>query len=128
MDKKKRCLRTVLVVTACMFACTIHAQGFLQGLNKDKLKESLQNVVENVASEHIRFNITGEWIYKGTTVNLKSSNQLANIGSQVLGNTLDTKINEQLSKIGVKPDMMRMTFNSDSTFQATTDQREIKGT
>lgn len=121
-------LRAVLVVTACLFAGTTHAQGFLQGLNKDKIKETLQNVVENVASDHIRFNITGEWIYKGATVNLKSSNQLANIGSQVLGNTLDAKINEQLAKIGVKPDMMRMTFNADSTFQAKTNLREVKGT
>lgn len=120
--------RICITLLVSMVIPTLFSQGLLKGLNKDKWKETVQSVVENIASEHIQFNLEGEWIYKGATVKFRSENQLANVSSQVLGNTLDNKVNEQLDKIGIKPDMLRMVFNSDSTFRAKTTEREITGT
>lgn len=120
--------RICITLLVSMVIPTLFSQGLLKGLNKDKWKETVQSVVENIASEHIQFNLAGEWIYKGATVKFRSENQLANVSSQVLGNTLDNKVNEQLDKIGIKPDMLRMVFNSDSTFRAKTTEREITGT
>lgn len=117
----------VIILFASAFTQTISAQTILDALGKGKIKDKVQGVLENVAGNYVKFNIAGEWIYKGATVDLKSTNQLANIGSNVLENTIDGKINEQLNKIGIKPDMMRITFKSDSSFLVKTEAKEFTG-
>ncbi|MGL4993856.1 MAG: lipocalin-like domain-containing protein [Bacteroidales bacterium] len=128
MKNSKRSLALMaFVIFASLFAQSISAQKILDALGKGSLKDKVQGVVESVAGNYVKFNITGEWIYKGATIDLKSSNQLANLGSNVLGNTLDDKVNEQLKRLGIKPDLMRITFNSDSSFVVKMDAREFKG-
>ncbi|MGL5893857.1 MAG: lipocalin-like domain-containing protein, partial [Bacteroidales bacterium] len=126
-NSKSRYAFLAMMLVSSLFAQTISAQKFLESLGKGSLKDKVQSVVESVAGDYVKFNITGEWIYKGATVDLKSSNKLADIGSSVLGSSLDDKINEQLNRIGIKPDIMRITFNSDSTFVVKLESREFKG-
>ncbi|MGL5318215.1 MAG: lipocalin-like domain-containing protein [Bacteroidales bacterium] len=116
----------VILFGASLFQ-NVSAQGILDVLNKGNIKETIKNAVENVAGDYLKFSIQGEWIYKEASIDLVSSNKQANIGSQVLGKTLDNKLNEQLSRIGFKPDMMRITFEQDSTFQIRTEARTVTG-
>lgn len=116
-----------VILFASAITQPLSAQKILDALGKGKIKDKVQGVLESVAGNYVKFNITGEWIYKGATVELKSSNQLANIGSNVLGKTLDDKINEQLNKVGIEANMMRITFNADSSFLVKTDKKEFAG-
>ncbi len=111
-----------------LFTQPLSAQSFGDFFKSDNLKETLKDVVEDVASEHIDFSIVGTWTYQGAAVSLESSNALAGIGSQLATNTIDNKINEQLARVGIKPGMMKMQFEDDNTFVVNTSKRDIKGT
>lgn len=126
-----RCLsKKVVFVVALIgtsFFQSVSAQGVLDVLKKSNVKETIKEAVENKVGDYLNFSIQREWMYKEASVDLKSSDKLANVGSQVLGKTLNNKLNEQLGRIGIKPDMMRITFENDSTFQLRTEARTVTG-
>ena len=49
-------------------------------------------------------------------------------GGAVAATTAEAKLNEQLSKVGIKPGQMSFTFNADSTFNAKLGAKTLKGT
>ncbi len=123
-------LKSFLVIAMLVMASPfsqLKAQGLLDFLKDDDVKEKVQNIVGDVASDYVNFSIIGKWDYKGATVDLNSDNKLSDLGSTLMGGTIDNKINEQLEKLGIKPGNMSFTFEKDSTFVVEIGSRKLSG-
>ena len=70
----------------------------------------------------------GTWNYRGVDVAFESDNLLAQAGGAVAAGQLESKLDSQLQKFGLKPGSCSFTFNSDHTFQATISGKNINGT
>ena len=63
-----------------------------------------------------------------TAVEFESDNLLMKAGGAAAATMAENKLNEQLSKIGIKDGQMSFTFNADSTFTSTVGKKTLKGT
>lgn len=71
--------------------------------------------------------LTGTWNYTGTDCVFESENLLAQAGGAVAATKLESQLNTQLSKVGIKEGSCSFTFNSDNTYTATIGGRTISG-
>lgn len=96
--------------------------------------QSAGDLVSNVlgtllgqSSALLQANLTGTWNYKGAACVLESDNALTNIGGTLVTSKLETKMDEYLSKIGIKSGACSFTFNTDNTCTFTVAKRTISG-
>ena len=112
---------------ACIFSETASAQSLKNLFNKDNIK----NVVENVTGLDLSKEdavITGTWKFSGTAVELESKDFLKKAAAKLAVETIEKKLDETITKIGVAPGLFSFTFNADKTFSIGFKKREIKGT
>lgn len=72
--------------------------------------------------------IIGTWNYTEPAIVFTSDNILAKAASKIAANKVESKLQEQLSKYGIKPGSFSMTFNEDGTFTETLKGKTTKGT
>lgn len=72
--------------------------------------------------------IVGTWTYTEPAVVFTSSNILSSIGGKVAAQTIENKLQTQLSKVGITKGMMTMTFDQDGNFTQTIGKRSTSGT
>ncbi len=72
-------------------------------------------------------NIIGTWNYTEPAIVFTSDNLLAKATSKIAANKVEKKLQEQLSKYGIKPGLFSMTFNEDGTFSETINGKTAKG-
>lgn len=72
--------------------------------------------------------IVGTWSYTEPAIVFTSDNILAKAASKIAANKVESKLQEQLSKYGIKPGSFSMTFNEDGTFTETLKGKTTKGT
>ena len=70
----------------------------------------------------------GTWKYTSTDCVFETENLLKKAGGAVAANKIESEINEQLSKVGIKPGACTFTFNKDKTFKASVGGRNLSGT
>ena len=70
----------------------------------------------------------GTWKYTSTDCVFETENLLKKAGGAVAVNKIESEINEQLSKVGIKPGVCTFTFNKDKTFKASVGGRNLSGT
>ena len=112
---------------ACIFSETASAQSLKNLFNKDNIK----NVVENVTGLDLSKEdavITGTWKFSGTAVEIESKDFLKKAAAKLAVETIEKKLDETITKIGVAPGLFSFTFNADKTFSIGFKKREIKGT
>ena len=90
-------------------------------------KENVEKVVSAVTGKNT-VDMTGTWSYTGAAIEFESDNLLMKAGGAVAATTAEAKLNEQLSKVGIKPGQMSFTFNADSTFNAKLGTKTLNGT
>ncbi len=121
---------------AVMMICSVSASA--QSLN-DLLGGVLNNgsgegLVSNLTSvfssdkQATADNIIGTWVYSEPAIVFTSDNILAKAASKIASNKVENKIQEQLTKYGIKPGSFSMTFNEDGTFSETLKGKTTKGT
>ncbi len=121
---------------AVMMICSVSASA--QSLN-DLLGGVLnngsgENLVSNLTSvfssdkQATADNIIGTWVYSEPAIVFTSDNILAKAASKIASNKVENKIQEQLTKYGIKPGSFSMTFNEDGTFSETLKGKTTKGT
>lgn len=71
--------------------------------------------------------IVGTWNYTGTDCVFESENLLAKAGGSVAASKIESQIDSQLSKVGIKSGSCSFTFNKDNTYTATIGSRTISG-
>ncbi|WP_274950535.1 DUF4923 family protein [Bacteroides cutis] len=90
-------------------------------------KENIEKVVSTVTGK-TSINMIGTWTYSGSAIEFESDNMLNKAGGAVAAGVAEKKLDEQLSKVGIKNGQMTYTFNADSTFSAKLGTRDLKGT
>lgn len=72
--------------------------------------------------------IIGTWVYEEPAIVLQSDNVLTSAAAKLAAKKAETKLQEQLNKIGIKKGALTLTFNSDGTFSETFGSKRISGT
>lgn len=72
--------------------------------------------------------LVGSWVYTEPAIVFTSDNILTKAASKIAANKVESKIQEQLSKYGIKPGSFSMTFKEDGTFTETLKGKTTKGT
>ena len=72
--------------------------------------------------------MVGTWTYTEPAIVFTSDNILAKAASKIAANKVESKLQDQLSKYGIKPGAFSMTFNEDGTFTETLKGKTSKGT
>ena len=72
--------------------------------------------------------LIGTWNYTEPAIVFTSDNILAKAASKIAANKVESKLQEQLSKYGIKPGSFSMKFNEDGTFTETLKGKTTKGT
>lgn len=90
-------------------------------------KENIEKVV-NAVTGNTAIDMTGTWTYTGSAIEFESDNFLQKAGGAAAASLAETKLNEQLAKVGIKDGQVSFTFNADSTFTSTVGKRTMSGT
>ena len=72
--------------------------------------------------------IIGTWVYEEPAIVLQSDNVLTSAAAKLAAKKAETKLQEQLNKIGIKKGALTLTFNSDGTFSETFGSKSGSGT
>ncbi|HBO05842.1 MULTISPECIES: DUF4923 family protein [Bacteroides] len=112
-----------IFVAALLMASNSQAQSLKDLLNK----ENIEKVVSTVTGKSTA-GMEGTWAYTGSAIEFESDNLLQKAGGSVAAGAAESKLNEQLAKVGIKEGQMSFTFNADSTFTAKVGAKSIKGT
>ena len=115
MKMKKSFLSIAFMAVFMLMATNSQAQSWSDLLNKDNISK----VVNAITGTTESIDMTGTWNYKGSAVEFESDNLLMKAGGAAAATMAENKLNEQLSKIGIKDGQMSFTFNADSTFTST---------
>lgn len=117
---------TVLAAAVIMLApAQVQAQSLKDLLNKDNLKNIVENVVTQL--DVLPENITGTWEFTGSAVKFTSDNMLMNAASELASSQVEQKLDEYLQKIGLKEGAFSYVFKQDSTFTTTFNKAAFPG-
>lgn len=72
--------------------------------------------------------LVGTWSYTQPCVNFESESVISNIGGSVASSKIQEKMSKALTKAGIKPGKVVLTFNSDNSFSITVGKRTTTGT
>lgn len=72
--------------------------------------------------------LVGTWSYSGSNCAFESENLLAKAGGAIAANKIESELNTQLAKVGIKQGACSFTFNKDNTYTATIGGRTLQGT
>lgn len=120
----KKTLSIALLTVFLLTANSGHAQSWSDLFNKDNISK----VVNALTGTEATVDMTGTWNYKGSAVEFESDNLLMKAGGSAAATMAENKLDEQLSKIGIKDGQMSFTFNADSTFVSTVGKKKLNGT
>lgn len=73
-------------------------------------------------------NIVGTWTYTEPAVVFESNNALKNIGGKVASSVIESKLQTELEKYGIKKGALTMTFDDSGNFTQTINGNELSGT
>lgn len=111
-----------LFIAALLMTNPSQAQSLKDLFNKENIEKAVNSVTGKGKVE-----MTGTWSYKGSAIEFESDNLLQKTGGTVAATAAEKKLDEQLSKIGIKAGQMSFTFNADSTFSTKVGQKTMKG-
>ncbi len=115
-------------ILACILAGTTASSSYAQSLKDLFSKDNVEKVVNSITGETENIDLTGTWTYSKPAVEFKSDNLLMKAGGTVASSTVESKLSEQLKKIGITSGKMAFTFNADSTFVTQVGKRTMNGT
>lgn len=98
MKMKKNFLSATLMVVFMLTATNSRAQSWADLLNKDNISKVVNAITGNTET----IDMTGTWSYKSSAVEFESDNLLMKAGGAAAATMAENKLNEQLSKIGIK--------------------------
>ena len=87
----------------------------------------MEKVVSTVTGSNCKVQFEGTWSYKGSAIEFESDNLLKKAGGMAAASAAETKLDEQLSKVGIKPGQVSFTFKADSTFTTKVANKSMPG-
>jgi hypothetical protein len=127
-------LFSILAVALCL-SVSAQAQGLLGGLlgGGDGSSSTIGNILSGLAGVvySAPVSLDGTYVYNGVAINAASSEggMLANLAGSAVTGGLESKADEYLAKVGIKPGAMTFTFNAaDNTFVMNVGALKLPGT
>lgn len=126
----KRILTTIIIASlGLIMGGNADAQTLKNILNKVTGNSTVTDIVESVTGMSITpKDIKGSWNYSGSAIKLESEDILKSASAAVAVGQVEKKIDEYLTKVGVKPGLFSFTFNEDQTFCTTYKGKDFNGT
>ena len=121
----RRMMKVILMNLLLMMGMTAQAQDVSGILNSVLGGSSSGDMVSNLTTvfsskkQATKEKIIGTWSYTEPAIVFTSDNFLAKAGAKIAANKLESKLQEQLTKYGIKPGAFTMTFKEDGTFTET---------
>lgn len=88
----------------------------------------LSSLLNSVASTVVKTDLKGSWIYNGVATAVGTDNALKDIAAQTAMTSVETKLNTNLEKIGIKVGAATFQFLEDGTFNLVTEKMVYPGT
>ena len=132
---KKGIIRIAVMAMMLTASTTASAQFDLNGILGSVLNgtNSTEDIVEgltgifNADKQATANKIVGTWSYSEPAIVFTSDNLLAKAASKIAANKVESKIQDYLTKYGLKPGALTITFNEDGTFVETLNKKSTKG-
>ena len=99
---KKNIVSLAFMAVFLLMATNSQAQSWKDLLNKDNISK----VVNAITGTPETIDMTGTWNYKGSAVEFESENLLMKAGGAAAATMAENKLDEQLSKVGLKAGQM----------------------
>lgn len=131
---KRNVCKVAAMAVMMMFSVQTNAQtlGDVLGsvLNNQQSGDLVQGLTTVFSSDKqaTAEKIIGTWTYTEPAIVFTSDNILAKAASKIAANKVESKLQEQLSKYGIKPGDFSMTFKEDGTFTETMKGKTSQGT
>ena len=140
--KKIMTIATIAVASFGFTGCGPTGQTFLNdllnnvntGIQDSGETSTLANTLTSVlgvvatASPVAAKDLPGSWNYTSSKIYFESENVLAQLGGQAAATTIESNINTQLAKLGIKKGACSFQFAQNGTFQAVIGGKNISGT
>ena len=132
---KKGIIRIAVMAMMLTASTTASAQFDLNGIlgsvlngttSTDDIVEGLTGIF-NADKQATANKIVGTWSYSEPAIVFTSDNLLAKAASKIAANKVESKIQDYLTKYGLKPGALTITFNEDGTFVETLNKKSTKG-
>jgi hypothetical protein len=130
----KNIWKTMMMSLLLMLSAQANAQnlddilsGVLGGGQASDVVSTLTGVFSS-DKQATKDNIVGTWTYTEPAIVFMSDNVLTKVASKVAANKLEKRIQEYLTKYGVKPGALTMTFNEDGTYVQVLNGKKSSGT
>ena len=132
---KKGIIRIAVMAMMLTVSTTASAQFDLGGIlgsvlngstSTDDIVEGLTGIF-NADKQATANKIVGTWSYSEPAIVFTSDNLLAKAASKIAANKVESKIQDYLTKYGLKPGALTITFNEDGTFVETLNKKSTKG-
>lgn len=120
----------LIIVCVCGLVGTVNhaqAQSWKDIFSSENVSKVVDTVKEVTGTNTVS-SITGTWNYSGSAVAFESDNLLNKAGGVAAASTVESKLDTQLSKVGIKAGATRFTFNEDGSFSSVIGKRTLKGT
>lgn len=135
---KKFVLKSVLLFTMLMFCggnvcAQIDLGNILGGITGGNSSASTGDLISTLTSvfsgnkQASKNQIVGTWVYTEPAIVFESDNFLAKAGASLVANNLENKLQTYLTRYGIEPGIMTITFAEDGTFTETMKKKTIKG-
>lgn len=131
---KKEIIKITLVAIMAFIAPTAMKAQLSNIINAIKGSSSTANTVTDIVGNLLgsgkvsAANLTGTWAYTEPCVAFESDDVLSKLGGSVASTKIEDKFNAALTKAGIKPGNVTMTFNTDNTFAMTVGKKTLSGT
>ena len=121
--------KTIAIIASLMLIATAaNAQSKLFDLLKGSATQNVAEALLGAVAGQQNVDITGTWIYQGVAVDLVSENLFGTVASKAAMGTVETKLDESLAKVGIKPGVATLTFDKDYKFYFKVGKVSVPGT
>ena len=94
----------------------------------DALKGIVTEVVDNATGGQLtQVAIKGSWNYSGPGVRMGSDDTLSNLAGAAVESSIEAKLSNIYSKVGIRPGLCSITFGEGEEFSLTTGSKTIEG-
>lgn len=118
-----------IMASALLFAGVANAQGSLFDLLKGSATQTVaESILGAITGATTAVDLTGTWVYQGVACDVVSENLFGSLASKAAMGTVESKIDEALTKVGIKPGVATVTFGKDYSFQFKVGVIKLNGT
>lgn len=131
---KKTIIRLALMAIAAFIAPTWANAQLTDLINAIKGSSSTASTVTDIVGNLLgsgkvtTSNLKGTWTYTEPCIAFESDDVLSKLGGSVASSKIEDKFGAALTKAGIKPGNVTLTFNTDNTFAMAVGKKSLTGT